>query len=776
MTRRRRGFRPWLEGLEARWAPHGGHGGSLLPVFSPPLDSSGSSPNPTTAPTQPAANAVPILESNPGAGTRLYLDFNGHFEASWGDFHDISIPAYDTDGNPSTFSQAEQENITTIWRYVGEDFAPFNINVTTVEPASFDASADLRVAIGGDGAWTGSVEGGIAYTGLFSNPAIPNVVFVFPDALGGGNPRFVAESISHESGHAFGLDHQSLYDDAGNLLEEYNPGNADHAPIMGDPYNSRRGVWWHGPTDESPNDMQDDMAVIAAAVGWRADDVGDGPFQGTPLTVNNTFVGGAGIIGKMSDVDAWEFSTDDGAVMFQVSVPAGINNLDAKVQLVDADGNVVVPWQDPEGSYNALLVTTVTSGTYWLMVGSHGAYGDVGQYLISGVVVPPGSVLPAPTDLSAAAIGPDKIQLSWSDNASDETGYQIERSTDGVDWLAVAQVDADINSYIDVGLQPATIYNYRVAAVQGIYLSEYSNEAGAMTWPAIPAAPTDLTATAIASDQVHLTWSDNANNETAYVLEHSVDGLLWPTIAVLPTDSTSYTDYGLIAATAYLYRVRALNGLTPSADSNLASTATPAPAPDAPSGLTAIAVGSHQINLSWNDNSAAETGYAVESSLNGTSWTTIAQLPSGSASYASIGLQAATAYYFRVRALNGAVSSGASNVAVALTSPNPPLAPSGLKAFSLARNAFLLSWNDSSGSAAGYKIVRTTNGVNWTTVGYTGPQARVFKIPRPNRGRNYYYAVVGINAGGESSPSNLLAVKYASVFRAVNLRLLTGQA
>lgn len=732
-------------------------------------------PTVLTSPTQPTTD-VPVLESNPGAGARLYLDFNGHFESAWGAFHDINIPAYDIDGDPSSFSGAEQENILSIWRYVAEDFAPFNIDVTTLELGSFDDGADLRVAIGGDGAWTGGVNGGISYTGLYADPATPNVVFVFPDGLDGGSPRFVAESISHESGHAFRLDHQSHYDAGGVLIEEYNPGDADRAPIMGDSYSARRGVWWYGPTDESVDDLQDDMAIIAGAVDWRADDVGDTPGQATPLAVNNTFVGGAGIIGRMSDIDAWEFSTDDGVVMFQVSVPVGINNLDAKAALLDADGNEVVAWQDPDGSYDALLVATVSSGSYCLMVGSHGLYGDVGQYLISGVVVPPGSVLPPPTDLTAVAIGPDRIELAWEDNASDETGYQLERTTDGIDWLTIAAVDADISSYIDVGLEPATIYNYRVAAVQGIYPSEFSNEVSAVTWPSAPSAPTDLKADAISFDQIHLTWIDNADNETGYVVECSVDGVSWVTIGVLPDGSNSYDHTGLIAGTTYLYRVRALNSLTASDDSNLASTATLAATPDAPHGLTAVAVGKNQINLNWNDVSVFETAYAVDISPDGSSWSSVAQLPADSAAYSHPGLQAATAYYFRVRALNGDVSSGASNVVAAVTNPNPPAAPTGLKAFTLSRNALLLSWNDFSGSAVAYKIVRTTDGVSWTTVGYTSAQARIFRVPRPNRGRAYFYAVVGVNAGGASSLSNLIVAKYNSVFRAANIRLFSGTA
>ena len=78
---------------------------------------------------------VPVLNSLPGASASLYLDFDGHFEASWGSYSNITTPAYDSDGNPASFGSTEVDFIEDVWRIVAEDFAPFNINVTTVEPA-----------------------------------------------------------------------------------------------------------------------------------------------------------------------------------------------------------------------------------------------------------------------------------------------------------------------------------------------------------------------------------------------------------------------------------------------------------------------------------------------------------------------------------------------------------------------------------------------------------------------------------------------------------------
>ena len=81
--------------------------------------------------------AIPGLNSLVGAAASLYLDFDGHFEAAWGPDRNITSPAYDTDGDASTFTDSELASIRRIWEYVAEDFAIFNINVPTVLPPSF---------------------------------------------------------------------------------------------------------------------------------------------------------------------------------------------------------------------------------------------------------------------------------------------------------------------------------------------------------------------------------------------------------------------------------------------------------------------------------------------------------------------------------------------------------------------------------------------------------------------------------------------------------------
>src|SRR5438874_11186297 len=61
---------------------------------------------------------VPQLSSRPGAAATIYLDFDGHVQASWGSFSNINSPAYDRDNNPTSFSAAELTSINEIWSRV----------------------------------------------------------------------------------------------------------------------------------------------------------------------------------------------------------------------------------------------------------------------------------------------------------------------------------------------------------------------------------------------------------------------------------------------------------------------------------------------------------------------------------------------------------------------------------------------------------------------------------------------------------------------------------
>lgn len=630
------------------------------------LVTAGSTSGTTTVSASSPLTSIPVLNSLPGAAVSLYLDFDGHFESSWGSYRNITQPAFDQDGDATTFSDAELVTIQNIWRYIAEDYSPFKVNVTTVQPASFANGAALRISIGGDGSWIGPY-GGVAYVNSFTN-SISNVVFVFPKNLANGNAKYTAEASSHESGHGFGLQHQSLYSGTTKVDEYYGGPGDGRAPIMGDSYSATRGLWWYGTSATSSTTIQDDMAVIsrtANGFGYRIDDYGNTASTASALSVSGSQLSGSGIITTTNDVDFFAFTTDAGPIAINVSVLPGFNDLDATLQLFDANGGLIAT-ADPSTSFGASFTGTVVAGSYRVAVSSHGGYGDVGQYTISGTIAVPTNSVGTPSSLVAATQSTSQINLSWIDNATNETGFRVDLSLDGVTWTTLATLGTNSTSLSALDLTAGTNYAFRVSAFNATSVSDFSN---VVTTATLAFAPANLTATTVSSSRIDLAWSD-VSGETGYKIERSTNGTTWTQIATTGANITSYSNAGLNSATSYSYRVKANNAGGDSAASNVASatTLTAPTLPSAPTSLSAVAAAANRVNLSWTDNSNNENGFQIwRTSNNGRSWTNNANVAANTTSFTDTGVNARKTYSYAVRAFNDTGYSAYSNIATVTT-------------------------------------------------------------------------------------------------------------
>ncbi len=222
-------------------------------------------PLPTTTPagTGTVSGAAPFnldqtfqLASRPSATKTIYLDFNGHttsgtwWNSSFNNGADFTTPAFSTDGSAS-FSDAELERIQYIWMRVAEDFAPFDVNVTTMDlgaaaitrSGSGDQNYGVRVVIGGAYSdWYESSAGGVAYLNTFGE-SIDMGVFVFSQNLGNGEKN-IAEAVSHEAGHALGLSHDGT--SSTGYYSGHGSGATGWAPIMGVGYYQQLTQWSRG--------------------------------------------------------------------------------------------------------------------------------------------------------------------------------------------------------------------------------------------------------------------------------------------------------------------------------------------------------------------------------------------------------------------------------------------------------------------------------------------------------------------------------------------------
>ena len=194
------------------------------------------------------------------------------------------------------------------------------------------------------------------------------------------------------------------------------------------------------------------------------------------------------------------------------------------------------------------------------------------------VAVFPDAPPAAPSGLTATVAGANQINLAWTDNATNEDVFLIERSTNDVTFAQIALVSANDTSYSDIGLSTNSTYYYRVRAHNLAGDSDYSNTAS----PAPPVAPGNLTATTIGAFQINLAWVDNSTDESSFLIERSTNNVVFTQIASVSANVTNYSDIGLSTNTTYYYRVRAHNLAGDSDYSNTANATTLA----APIGLT----------------------------------------------------------------------------------------------------------------------------------------------------------------------------------------------
>jgi predicted phage tail protein len=136
----------------------------------------------------------------------------------------------------------------------------------------------------------------------------------------------------------------------------------------------------------------------------------------------------------------------------------------------------------------------------------------------SGNIVPSITAPTAPTALSAAAASASAINLRWTDNSSNETGFLVERSLNGADFTQVASLGAGTTSFASNGLLASTTYYYRVRAYNSAGNSSFSNTASVRTNAAalVPAKPTSLAAVNLTNGSARVTWTDASNNESGF--------------------------------------------------------------------------------------------------------------------------------------------------------------------------------------------------------------------------------------------------------------------
>lgn len=365
---------------------------------------------------EPVANPLAMsfnLSSKPDANHTLYLDFDGQTVSGtgWQNGGTFTINPYSVDADPA-FNQQELDNIRAIWERVAEDFAPFDINVTTQEPAL----EDLQNSGSGDNRWGGrvivggswddvltSAAGGVAFLNSFNSSGdVPS--FAFSETQGPNNLVVLTETISHEAGHMLGLVHD------GDQSNEYYSGHATPAgnwgAIMGAAFSGYITQWSQGDYPGA-NETEDDLSIITGqnGFGYRTDDYGstfNAPSQLLFSSQDPSQISTDGIIEQNTDLDIFEFFTNGGQVSINIDPFLPQPNLKVGAILYDANFNQIAVSNDST-RVDAEFNINLPAGTYYLSVDGVGLnegnlaagfsdYGSLGQYFITGTIPRSGTI------------------------------------------------------------------------------------------------------------------------------------------------------------------------------------------------------------------------------------------------------------------------------------------------------------------------------------------------------------------------------------------------
>ena len=385
---------------------------------------------------------------------------------------------------------------------------------------------------------------------------------------------------------------------------------------------------------------------------------------------------------------------------------------ESAMRAVSADQKLV------NGRMEAIVTTLKENTSYVICV--RPVYGTVlGTEKYINATTAPAKV----TDVTVKSV-PGGISLSWPGVAGAQ-GYEVQKLSSGATWQSVGTTKEC--NFADSDVVTDVVYSYRVRAFYQLGgVKYYGAPSDSVSEKPLPPAVTGLVVSELSETSFRLTWN-SPQTSTDYKVTVSENGgpeqALPAYVTISPADQGKMTLLVERLNGGSTYTVRIYNSVN--GTMSMPSAVTVTTLPGVVTGVTANALSSSSVQLSWNNVRGALYYEVQQYTASGGAFVTVDNHVTGSACVVS-GLQASTEYKFRVRAFNtneGVAQAGAySDFAVATTKaasadPQTPIAPTGLTATDVSSGSAYsakLSWNGING-VSGYRV-SINKGSKWETL------------------------------------------------------------
>jgi fibronectin type 3 domain-containing protein len=239
----------------------------------------------------------------------------------------------------------------------------------------------------------------------------------------------------------------------------------------------------------------------------------------------------------------------------------------------NASGYYIYRATSSAGTYNKIDSVTSSSyvdsnltaeRTYYYKIKAYNNYGMSDYSLRANATTDESYVLATPLNLSASALSSKEIELSW-DSVSGASYYYIYRATSSTGSYTKIKTVSDVQ-YTDTGLTSEKTYYYKIQAYSSAGLSNYSKVVSAKTEAV--GVPANLTATVLSNSEIELTWDPLSDAASYYVYRATSATGTYTKIKTVTVPN--YTDTGLTSGKTYYYKVKAYNGVSLGAYSDMA--------------------------------------------------------------------------------------------------------------------------------------------------------------------------------------------------------------